>query len=291
VESSDAAAPPIHARRVHFEFDEALPADWHSGNPAITHFFDALSLTFPEGERFFIDSVKHFAPRIEGEALREQVKGFTAQESVHAREHAAYNRLLAARGIPVERFEGLMRAVMRFARKYLSAKAQLALTSGYEHYTALFAEAILGDPRVMEGAHPLYRDLWRWHAMEEEEHKAVAFDVYAQVAPGVTGYLRRAAVMVVGTLDFVIFIPVLQAWLMAHRGQFWNLRAWGSCWYYLWISPGIWRHVIAGVFAYLSPTFHPKRRKLDPRILEWQRKYREQTARTIDGNSLFVDRA
>ena len=264
----------IVPRNEHFAFDTSLPAHWHSGDPGITHFYDALSLTFPEGERFFVDSVRAFADRITDPKLKADVAAFMAQESIHSREHAHYNALLGQRGIPVEKIDKLMADMIRFLQKYLPAKGQLAATCAYEHYTALFAEVALSDSGALDGAHPFYRDLWRWHAMEEQEHKAVAFDVYTQIAPGLGGYLRRVATMLIATADFMITIPILEAWLMWHHGEFWRPRSWGRAFWHLWISPGVWRKVMGGVGAYLMPGFHPSKRRLAPSVLGWRERYR-----------------
>lgn len=273
-------SPAIQPRNIHFGFEPDLPLNWHSGDPTISHFYDALSLTFPEGERFFIDSVRYFADGIADPALKRDIQAFYAQESIHSREHNAYNHLMSVHGLPVERFARLMHEAIRISQRWIPAKTQLAATCAYEHYTALFAEAILGDERVMADAHPLYRDLWRWHAMEEEEHKAVAFNVYRTVAPGVTGYLRRVVVMTLATFDFMIAIPILQGWLMARSGEFWNIRSWWRACRHLWISPGVWRHVMLGVFAYLSPGFHPDKRRVKPEVLAWRAHYRAVANRT-----------
>ena len=280
-ETIPAAEPRIVPRNVQFDFEPELPIDWHSGNPAISHFYDALSLTFPAGERFFIDSVRLFADRITDPELQRDIKGFYAQEATHSREHASYNKLLGAHGIHVEGLTSFMEKSIKWAQRFFPAKGQLAATCAYEHYTALFAEAILGDPRVMADAHPLYRDLWRWHAMEEEEHKSVAFNVYQTVAPGFGGYLRRVLVMSVATFDFMITIPLLQIWLMYKSGNLFNFRAWGKACGHLWVTPGIWRHVMLGVFSYLKPGFHPDKRRVDPKVLEWRAHYRATRKREI----------
>lgn len=281
--------PAITPRNVRFAFAEALPVDWHSGDPAISRFYDALSLTFPEGERFFVDSVRPFADGIADPAFRRDVEAFIAQESIHAREHAAYNCRLGKAGVPVEKFDRLIAWFARFVKRHLSARNQLAATCAYEHYTALFAERILGEPRVMAGAHPLYRDLWRWHAMEEQEHKAVAFEVYRLAAPGWRGYLRRVVVMSIATLDFTLGILALQAWLMAKRGDFWNLRSWGRAHWHLWVVPGVWRHVMLGVFAYLRPGFHPASRRLPPGAVGWAARYRAPPSGLRDGGTGLFD--
>jgi predicted metal-dependent hydrolase len=275
---------PIEPRNVQFDFSDDLPVNWHSGDPAISHFYDALSLTFPLGERFFINSVRHFADHVTDPTLARNVKGFIAQEAIHSREHERYNQALTAHGIPVEAFERLMERLMAVSERWIPAKSRLAITCAYEHYTALFAEAILGDPRVMEGAHPLYRDLWRWHAMEEEEHKAVAFDVYQTVAFGPIGYLRRIFMMAIATFDFLVSIPLLQLWLMAKGGEAWNGRSWGRAFKHLWISPGVWRRVMLGVFAYMKPGFHPDNRTVKPEVLVWRDHYRATRKRTASMN-------
>src|ERR1700726_3706541 len=137
------ARPVITPRNIRFAFDESLPADWHSGEPGITVFYDAVSRPFPEGERFFIESVRNFAAQIDDPRLKADVQAFTSQESIHSREHAAYNSLMAARGIPVEKFERMIRAGTRFVSRHVPKKALLAATCAYEHYTALFAELLL----------------------------------------------------------------------------------------------------------------------------------------------------
>ena len=280
--------PAILPRNEHFAFDESLPAHWHSGDPGITHFYDALSLTFPEGERFFVDSVKAFADRITDPALKASVAAFMTQESIHSREHRGYNALIGKRGIPVEKFDRLMLKARLMMQKHLSAKAQLAATCAYEHYTALFAECALDGTGGLDSAHPFYRDLWRWHAMEEQEHKSVAFDVYAHVAPGFGGYLRRAAMMLIATADFMITIPLLEAWLLWHHGEFWSPRSWGRAFWHLWVTPGVWRKVMAGIGAYLLPGFHPAERELAPVVTGWRARYRAAPQRTpADAKPVF----
>ncbi len=278
----------IIPRNIQFGFDTELPLNWHSGDPATSRFYDALSLLFPSGERMFIDSVRHFANDITDPKLKADIRAFTAQEAIHSREHARYNALLTAQGIDVDGFERLAERIIKTAQRWTPAKTQLAITCAFEHYTALFAESILGDPRVMEDAHPFYRDLWRWHAMEEEEHKAVAFDVYRTVAPGFTGYLRRVLAMSLATFDFIVTVPLIQLWLMVKAGDATNLRSWARAYKHMWLTPGVWRHVIFGIFDYMRPSFHPHDRAVKPEVLAWRAHYiatqrREATA----GPSLF----
>ena len=262
----------IIPRNRRFEFARDLPVDWHSGDPAITHFFDALSLTFPEGERFFVDSVRRFSDRIEDPQLKTAVDAFIKQESIHAREHVRYNNLLTDHGLDVAAVDRLMKVALKWARK-APPKFQLAITAALEHFTALFAEVILADEKLMADAHPHYQDLWRWHAMEEQEHKAVAFDVYQTIAPGVGGYLRRIFAMTIIAFDFWLEVTLLQAYLMAKRGKFWNGKSWGRAFRFLFWSPGLWPRLYKGVFDYYRPSFHPWSRDPGVEFWEWRKYY------------------
>ncbi len=262
----------ITPRNLQFDFDEALPLDWHSNDPAITHLYDALSLTFPEGERFFVDSVRYYLDRIEDPELLAQVQDFIRQESIHSREHRSYNDLLAAHGVDTRFLDWLMKhgvAAMRRTPK----RFQLAVTCADEHLTALFAEAILSDPRIMEGAHPFYQDLWRWHAMEEEEHKAVAYDVYQTVSGGVSGYLLRVAAMLFVAQDILIGIPMMQIHLMRKRGQLFNFASWRRAFRHMWVAPGIWRRLCVGILDYYRPGFHPNQRDPGSDVAKWRALY------------------
>lgn len=269
---TNAQATTITPRDPGFTFADDLPVSWHSGNPAISHFYNGLSLTFPEGERFFVDSVRAFADQIDDPKLKADVRGFAGQEAIHSREHVVYNQFLAAAGLHPEKIERLIIFGLKIARK-LPPKTQLAITCALEHYTALFAEVILSDPRVMEGAHPQFANLWRWHAMEESEHKAVAFDVLKTVDPGFRGYLRRVLAMTFTTLDFNLAILVNQIYLMKQNEELTNWRSWGRSISYLWGRPGVWRRILAGVLPYYRPSFHPNDSDTQDLLKKWRAWY------------------
>jgi hypothetical protein len=149
------------------------------------HVIAALSSVFPDGEDYFVRSVRHFRDQITDPALKRQVAGFIGQESVHGREHRVLNDRLAELGYPTKQFETFTRVGLRMRERIAPAKANLAATAALEHFTATLAELVLTNEeiRTLMGDDAV-RDLFVWHALEESEHKAVAFDVYRAVGGG-----------------------------------------------------------------------------------------------------------
>ena len=184
----------------------ALPADricdWHQEGPAVTEFMNALSLMFPAGERFFMDSVRFYRDQITDPALQQQVAGFIGQEAMHTREHVEYNDLMTAAGLPAEQLDRWLWKFLSRIRQLFGPKNALAATIALEHYTAMLADKVLRDPGYVGGVEG-YQHVWMWHAYEETEHKSVSFDVWSAVTqPGLGSYLRRTLNMVLTTLVF-----------------------------------------------------------------------------------------
>ncbi|MCA3859791.1 MAG: metal-dependent hydrolase, partial [Burkholderia sp.] len=78
-------------RDIRFALPPERARDWHVQGVPVTHFMNALSLLFPAGERFFMDSVRNYRDQIEDPELKKQVIGFIGQEAMHTREHIEYN--------------------------------------------------------------------------------------------------------------------------------------------------------------------------------------------------------
>jgi predicted metal-dependent hydrolase len=264
--------PDIRPRNISFFLPADLPRHWHSNDPYITAFFNGLSVMFPEGERFFVDSVRHFQSQITDPKLKDEVRAFCGQEGIHAREHRRYNDVLAAQGYPVRKLERFIERGIAMDRK-MSAKYQLAITCALEHFTAMFAEIVLRESRCFAEAHPAMRKLWTWHALEESEHKAVAYDVYQTIAPGFVGYLRRIVAMALTTVLFLMHIVVHQSVLVRHDGVFWSLQARKSFFRYLWRTPGFMRLGLRHYFRYYRRDFHPWQQDSKHLVARWKTEY------------------
>lgn len=235
-----------------------------------SRFVDALSLFFPEGERFFVESVLHFRDRIDDPALREAVAAFAAQEGAHGRAHRAFNSALRDEGLPVVvELERKAKALLDLGRRILSPKGQLAVTCALEHYTAIMAEQLLREPLVRERMTEEIRTLWIWHALEETEHKAVAFDVYRAVDGG---YARRVALMLLTSLGFVGMTAYAHARLMAADREPTTLREVALGLNFMWGKPGLMRSLIPAYLEYFKPSFHPDDRDA-AELVAWGRRY------------------
>ena len=159
-----------------FGRDAATPRWWHGGDPYQTAFYNALSATFPLGEAFFVESVRAFRDGADAR-LAEDIRNFTTQEVVHSREHLAFNRRAADSGYDLAPLEARVKRRLAVTRSKPRI-ASLAATMALEHYTAILAHQLLADPRHLAGADPETAALWRWHAVEEIEHKGVAYDTW-----------------------------------------------------------------------------------------------------------------
>ena len=246
----------IRPRHPTFDLGDALARDWNGGHPFRTAFFNAMSLSFPSGERFFIDAVRAFEDEIRDPALREDIRGFIGQEAVHRRVHQTYNETLCRqRGYDLQELEAPFLDGVAQGRENLSPIAQLTVTVALEHLTATLASALLRDPRggLLAGADPRVAAVWLWHAVEESEHKAVAFDVYRTVG-GCPKRLRRALRHV--TLNFLSDNFRAVRTMFRHDGHgsaevaagVWHLFGW----------PGMFRRLVPEWAGFLRRRFDPR---------------------------------
>ena len=258
---TSSAASGMPARDVRFDIDERIPRHWYRGLCHVTRFFDAFSVMFPLGERFFIESVRPFRDRVGDDAsLAAEVDAFVRQEASHIRVHRHYNARLASQRVPVDALEALLEKRQRNAARQVSSVTRLALTACLEHYTTILAHRLLTDTAILDGADPTMAAVWRWHAIEETEHKTVAFDVFAAAMPNaVRRYVVRCAAMLGISVYFVIDLFFFLHRLVAVDGQTQNVRGWLQLLRWLFVAPGIFTRVMPLWLFWFSPRFHPDR--------------------------------
>ena len=191
---------PVVRSNLDFKLSE-IPRYWFGGDPFLTRMFDALSLTFPDGERYFIQSVRLFRDQIKDPYLQKRVADFIRQEAQHGIAHDKMNNLMREQGMPVDQFIQRLNYMMNYDLKNRSSEYNIAVTAAAEHLTALMAETFYGQKDTLRNAHPFVRAMFAWHAIEEMEHRDVAFDVMKDVAK-TPEWLRQYTLLITTFLMF-----------------------------------------------------------------------------------------
>jgi uncharacterized protein len=230
---------------------------WHGGDPIATAFYNALSVTFPRGEAFFIESVKACRDGAPPQ-LAEEIRAFVQQEVMHSREHVAFNKRVVEAGYDISELEEYVTRVLELT-KGRAAVINLAVTMALEHYTAVLAHEFLADPQAFAGADTEQTDMWKWHAMEEIEHKGVAYDTWLHFTRDWSRARRwrlKSLAMVLVTTRF---------WPNRIRGMLDLLKqdglkgpkVWARIAWFLLGNPGVLRRIFIPWLAYFMPGFHP----------------------------------
>lgn len=169
----------ITVRRLQFN-PKAIRRHYFANSPVMSHLLTALSSTFPIGEQFFVHSVRNVRDKVTDEKLQAEIAAFIGQEAMHSKAHAEFNAAWRRDDYNLDRFQAWLARKDGYV-KSLHPKIQLAITCAFEHFTALLGGYILRHPEVLSTLDDDAIKLWVWHAIEEIEHRAVAFDVYQHV--------------------------------------------------------------------------------------------------------------
>jgi hypothetical protein len=262
----------VPTRRMSFEESlRDLPKHFATdGDLIASHLAASLSSLFPDGEDFFVRSVRHYRSEITDPELKRQVSGFIGQEAIHGREHRVLNDRLAELGYPTKLYERITKRGLAIRERIAPPSANLAATAALEHFTATLAELVLSSEETRElFGHEALRDVFLWHALEESEHKAVAFDVYKAVGGTERMRVWTMKLLRIGFVAVVtgqIVFSLLGDRATYRRG---NLR---KSFRRLRTSPLLTRDLWEQLKDYDRPDFHPDDRDTDALVAEWQAK-------------------
>lgn len=268
-----AAGVDIKPRRMNFPFADIQARKFFNNNTLLSAFGAVLSGTFPPGEAEFIESVRLYRNKIDDQQLKEQIRGFIGQEGHHSHQHGRANQVLKELGWDAPWVEKRLAEDIKKRNKNSrlgSDKFRLALTAGLEHLTAIMSEYMLTHPEVLDELDPTVRELIFWHAVEEIEHKAVAFDVFMRCEND-QKYMQR--VLRLGTVMFVTKIIRLMIRLM------WKAKArpsWKEVkvfWTFMLGKNGLITKVRAPYKDYFNAGFHPWDHDNKELIELWKAKY------------------
>ena len=249
------AGATLTVRRLLVDLKTPLPRHWAGGDAFRTAFFNALSMSFPVGEQFFIDAVHAGAALLDPQAkarVAEEVRGFVGQEATHRHIHNLFNQHLARQGL-VDHWSP--RVARRLARlKTYDVRAWLAVTAATEHFTTILAEHLLQHPQQLDATEPRLQALWLWHASEETEHRSTAFDLYRAIG-GNEAWRQRLYLVV----SWHFCTDALRQTLhnLWRDGTWWRPGTWAGAALFLFGRNGLVPALVAPWRDYRRADFHP----------------------------------
>lgn len=247
----------ITPRNMRFARNASPRRWWLNDDPIATAFYNALSVTFPRGEAYFVESVRAHRDDTPPK-LTAEINAFIKQEVLHTREHVAFNRHVTEQGYDIASLEADLEATLALT-KGRPIIANLASTMALEHFTAILAHELLSSSKHLDGADIEPARLWRWHCLEEIEHKGVAYDTWLHATRDWSRWRRwkaKALVMLLVTARFFAGRKRGMLELLRQDGVTgWNAR-WRLAWY-AFGNPGMVRKIIKPWCAYFLPGFHP----------------------------------
>ena len=243
-------------RKLLVDLNTPFAARWNGGDAFRSAFFSALSMSFPVGEQFFMDSVRAgFKTLTEDKRAQfaTEVQGFVGQEATHRRIHALFNGHLERMGYTNTIAESSTARIKKQA--HLDPRMHVAGTAATEHFTALFADWMLRHPEALEGTEERLQTLWLWHSAEESEHRSTAFNIY-QASGG--SHVWRVRVFRV--ISFIFISDVLRQTVrnLWHDGSLFKWSTWRSARRLLFARDGMLRGNVAAWRDYLRKDFHPE---------------------------------
>jgi uncharacterized protein len=251
---------------------------WNGGDPVATALYNALSATFPKGEAFFVESVRKFRDGTPPK-LAAEIKAFTTQEVMHSREHVAFNKRAHEAGYNLKPLEDRVDWRLDMVRSRPPI-ASLAATMALEHFTAILAHELLKDPRHLAACDPESAAMWRWHAIEEIEHKGVAYDTWLHATrdwPRFKRWSVKAKVMLLVTRNFLIDRTAGALELLRQDGLT-GPGTWARLFWFAFGRPGMMRKVFAAWASFFMPGFHPWNHDDRPLIEKAERAQAQQTS-------------
>mmetsp|Transcript_12066 Transcript_12066/g.18231 ORF Transcript_12066/g.18231 Transcript_12066/m.18231 type:complete len:301 (+) Transcript_12066:54-956(+) len=288
---------PRHLGKDQKPFKSNEPEFWAENSQTVTDFIHSMSALFPEGEAFFVRAVRRFADdsRLkQNDKLCTEVKAFIAQEAQHAAEHSSYNKKIQGKhNHDMDGVNFMLQKIFYVIEHspLIPNKAYgcLGITCSLEHLTASLAEILLTTPEgryLIDSIAPSHRALWVWHAIEETEHKAVAYDVYCEVGGW---YLARVYRHLLTTVIFIAVVVYLNVKFMLDHKNGITLSGVRDLFRFLFIYPGFFTMFIPMWFDYMRPGFHPwsdlkEREKMREAIRYWSTELNLRPAASKSGD-------
>ena len=260
-------------RRLLIDMEAPIARHWCGNDAFRSALFNALSMSFPVGEQFFIDSVRNglnALPADRQDKYRAEVQGFIGQEATHRRLHALFNSHLEKLGL-VNDWAPRAQQRMKLLEG-VDIRHHVAITAANEHFTAIMADWMLRNHDLLDCSDERLKTLWLWHSAEESEHKSTAFDIYQALGGThewrITWFRRITTVFLGDTLRQTVNN-------LRRDGTLWKWSTWKSAASYLFGKRGLIRETYKPWREYLRRDFHPRQQDSAPSE-RWLAEHREQ---------------
>lgn len=246
---------------------ERISRYYFGHSPLMSHFLTALSSTFPLGEQFFVHSVRNVRDKISDEKLQAEISAFIGQEAMHSHAHADFNQSWRRDDYQLDQFMAWLAKEDQRA-KALPPKVQLAITCAFEHFTVMLGAYILKNPQLVSSFDKEAARLWLWHAVEEIEHRSVAFDTYQAVYGDQK--LRRHTMRIVtsGFASLTFYATsrlIMQDWKQSLPQVIGNLK---GC----YALARMFVMLLPEYLSYYRADFHPSNVNLDDLLHHWRKR-------------------
>jgi len=237
----------------------------------MSHFLTALSSTFPVGEQFFVNSVRNVRDKVSDPQLQAQIAAFIGQEAMHSKAHGEFNEAWRRDDYNLDSFQNWLNERDKYLRT-IPPKLQLALTCAFEHFTALLGGYVLQHPELLKTLDEDALKLWVWHAIEEIEHRSVAFDVYQHVYGD--DRIRRLLMRSVttGFASLAFYGTTRLFW----QDKWNSLPKIGGNLFGLYLLMKMFVQLMPEYFAYYKKDFHPSQKDYGRMVNYWKSSLAEE---------------
>lgn len=275
----------IAVREMTFEVERESGGVWNNRYPEMCHTLNAFQLALPFLEPYFIDALRGARERIDDLKLAGDVAAFCAQEANHARQHRRYCRLLRKHYPGLADYETKIQRSLIASRQHDSLDWRLAYTAGYEAITAELARWLFrcaGD-WFPDQEHE-FAKLMTWHAVEEIEHRHVAFDALQSVNPNYLLRVRGLAAAMHKT--WTDMVPVV-TYLLEVDGYH---RRWDSKLRRLVFRVRFLTELGPMLARYLRPGYHPSQDPVPPGYAAWLERYSKSESLSVPARERVMAR-
>lgn len=223
------------------------------GDPLISCLWAGLSIAAPPIERFFVRALKPTVSTIAGDdKLITDVRNMIAQEVNHSSAHITFNKHLERLGFDVGAVTAQIEGLLKEMTQGLSPMDLLGVVAAGEHGLYSFAQAFIRHAPIRKAMHPQVERLFLYHMLEEAEHGAVSHDQYRYFAGD--NYWHRLKTALKTRYTFVMLSRAIRT-LSRQLGSRITWRNRLALQYYLWVYPGLFRHMIGNLLGYLAPWY------------------------------------